>query len=397
MLALWRYNGRMLATLEAGGLPKAIKHMRIAQADSARLPLADEWRNLSDNAVEPNPFFDHWFLPAALEHLGKADCIRIAEYRVGDELCGIFPLAFASNYGRMPIRHLRNWTHYQCFMGTPLVRKGHEVDFWRELLLELDEAPWIKTFASFTALDNGGPMHMALVAAARSVNRPAPTVHRQLRAMLRSGVSFDDYLTQHIRPKKRKEWRRLGHRLAEMGTLAFDRLGPGHDIADWCETFLALEASGWKGRTGAALKNMPETEAFFRAAMAAAHANGSLDFQRLTLNDRPIAMLINFLTPPGSWSFKIAFDEALARFSPGVMIELRNLERVLADPELDWMDSCAVENHPMIDSLWAERREIVQVSVPLKGIARQAAYRLCRSAEIVSAAVRKQLGEGAKA
>jgi hypothetical protein len=111
----------------------------------------------------------------------------------------------------------------------------------------------------------------------------------------------------------------------------------------------------------------------------------------LDLDGRAIAMLINFRTPPGSWSFKIAYDETLSQFSPGVLIELENLKRVLEDPEIDWMDSCAVENHPMINSLWGERRAIVQVSVPLSGVRRSAVFRACRAAETVSAAVRRVL------
>src|SRR3546814_12960434 len=58
--------------------------------------------------------------------------------------------------------------------------------------------------------------------------------------------------------------------------------------------------------------------------------------------------------------FKIAFDEALGRFSPGVLIEIANLQAVLGDPAIGWMDSCAAADHPMIDSLWGERRTITQ-------------------------------------
>jgi hypothetical protein len=103
-------------------------------------------------------------------------------------------------------------------------------------------------------------------------------------------------------------------------------------------------------------------------------------------------MLINFRTPPGSWSFKIAYDEDLARFSPGVLIELENLAKVLNDPEIDWMDSCAVQDHSMINSLWAERRSIIQLSVPLSGARRQLIYRTCHAAEQTSAWLRKNLG-----
>src|SRR3546814_16764560 len=74
------------------------------------------------------------------------------------------------------------------------------------------------------------------------------------------------------------------------------------------------------------------------------------------------------------FSFKIAFDETMSRFSPGVLIEIDNLRRVLNRDDLDWMDSCAAADHPMIDSLWGERRQIVQYRVALRGVGRSIAW-----------------------
>jgi hypothetical protein len=362
--------------------------MRISRGNLACLPDLSEWKNLSDDASEPNPFFEPWFFIPALQHLSDGRAIWIAEYRVGDTLCGFFPLAVRSMYGRTPARHVGNWAHYQCFMGTPLLRKGCEADFWQALLVSLDEADWASGFLSVAGLEENGPVHLGLIEAAKSMGRPCPVVHHQDRALLKSELTAEAYLETNVRAKKRKEWRRLDNRLAELGSIKFDSLNCESDLPKWCEDFLTLEAAGWKGKDGAALGNESSTKAFFVAAVVGAFKAGKLNFQRLTLEDRPIAMLVNFLTPPGSWSFKIAYDEALARFSPGVMIELRNLAQVLGNLELEWMDSCAVENHPMIDSIWAERRSIVQVSIPLTGVRRLATYHLCRAAETASATLK---------
>jgi CelD/BcsL family acetyltransferase involved in cellulose biosynthesis len=197
------------------------------------------------------------------------------------------------------------------------------------------------------------------------------------------------YLDTHIRSKKRKELRRLANRLGELGTIAFTVLETEDALPAWCDDFLHLESAGWKGERGAALGNSAHTATFFREIIAGAYAAQALDFQRITLDGRPIAMLINFRTPPGSWSFKIAYDESLARYSPGVLIELENLPRVLNDPTIAWMDSCAVADHSMINSFWAERRSIVQVSVPLSGARRTLTYYICRAAETGSAWLRK--------
>ena len=110
---------------------------------------------------------------------------------------------------------------------------------------------------------------------------------------------------------------------------------------------------------------------------------------RLDLNGRPIAMLVNFRHGEGAFSFKIAIDEELGRFSPGVLIEIANLHAVQGDPDIAWMDSCAAPGHPMIDSLWAERRTIVQYRIALRGagtrrLQRSAALAIANASEAIA-------------
>ena len=58
------------------------------------------------------------------------------------------------------------------------------------------------------------------------------------------------------------------------------------------------------------------------------------------------------------FAFKITFDETFSRFSPGVQLELDNVERVHRLPHLRFMDSCAAPNRFMINHLWPDRREM---------------------------------------
>jgi hypothetical protein len=94
------------------------------------------------------------------------------------------------------------------------------------------------------------------------------------------------------------------------------------------------------------------------------------------------------MTPPGAFTFKIAFDEDFARFSPGVLLQLEYL-KVLDRDDIGWTDSCAVEDHPMINSLWKERRTIIRATVPLAGARRRATYAACRGLETGSALLRQ--------
>jgi hypothetical protein len=95
-------------------------------------------------------------------------------------------------------------------------------------------------------------------------------------------------------------------------------------------------------------------------------------------------MLANFLTPPGAFSFKTAFDEDYARFSPGVLLQIENLALLQRDG-IDWCDSCAAQDHPMIDSLWAGRRAIGRYSVAIGGRAKRAAFAALLAAETTKA------------
>jgi hypothetical protein len=83
----------------------------------------------------------------------------------------------------------------------------------------------------------------------------------------------------------------------------------------------------------------------------------------MRLDGRPIAHKCNFLSGPGSFAFKIAFDEEYARHSPGVLLELENIRRLHAQSKVRWMDSCADPSHPMLDRLWPDRRTIQDVVV----------------------------------
>jgi len=294
------------------------------------------------------------------------------------------------------MRFVQNWSHANSFLGTPLVRAGHERAFWRGLLEGLDREGWAPGFLHLRDLTGDGAVVRGLFDAATALGRPAPVVHSERRAFLHSGLGAAQYYEQTVRKKKRKEINRLRNRLAEMGEVTSHLFCDGDNLAAWCDAFLNLELRSWKGREGTALACTAAGEGFFRETLAGARAAGRLQLLRLDIDDRPIAMLVNFLTPPGSFSFKTAFDEEFSRFSPGVLIQIENL-RILEQPGIAWMDSCAAQDHPMIDSLWAERRTLVRVTVPLRGIRRRAAFTAARTLEKLSAMRRHPAAPGAAA
>jgi hypothetical protein len=182
-----------------------------------------EWQALATVAAEPNAFAEDWFLVPALIHFG-GDAIKLIEVRAASgvlagELIGVIPLCLHHRYGRIPVRHVRNWVHYQCFMGAPLVRSGAEVAFWRALLGWLDGSSWARGLFTMSEMLEDGPLHHAL-----SAVRSNDSVYRYERAALASTLDGEAYLEATVRGKKRKELRRLANRLSDMGPVGFEVL-----------------------------------------------------------------------------------------------------------------------------------------------------------------------------
>ncbi len=371
--------------------PTIIAEARSRAISAADIPasLAAEWDDLAHNASAANSFYERWFVEASLRHLDKPESLKLLTIR--DQkgvLIGLLPLRTGQNYGRMPLSATQNWLHYNQFLGVPLVRKGAEEFFWREVIASFDREWPASDVLYLSELPTDSAVTDALLSVCRDLGRPCGIVHRYHRALLEAGSTPDDYWAAAVRKKKRKEVARLENRLAEVGDISVDSLRDDADADVWIAEFLALEAAGWKAQDGAALAKEDATRNFFSDAVVAGLTQRRVEMLRLRVGSQTIAMLVNFIAGGGSYSFKIAYDETFGRYSPGILIEKANLER-LADPSFDWMDSCAVEDHPMINSLWRGRREIVRIALPRKGARAAFLFQAVRLAETGWSAIKQ--------
>lgn len=363
----------------AFGLSEPRAPQRVARASALGwrefgLPQRAQLRDLAAHASQPNPFFEEWHLLPSLEALDPKGEVRLF-WLVDDagRALGMLPLKRELAYYGRPLPHWRNWMHANCFLGTPLVRAGHEAEFWRSLFAWLDTAGAVPMFFHLA----GVPLETALASTLddclSASDRRGRKVHVVERAMLASPLEPGAYLEDALSTKRRKELRRQRRRLEECGAVTTEFQRDDSDLQNWIASFLALEAAGWKGEQGSATADDPAKAAIFTQALLGAAACDKLERRTLRLGGVPIAMLASFRTPPGAFSYKTAFDEDYARFSPGVLLQLDNLDSLL-DPAIDWVDSCASEGHPMIDRMWRERRRIARYSIGIGGTARQTVF-----------------------
>lgn len=339
------------------------------------------WDALARTAAEPNPFYESWFLLPSLRALDPDGAVDLAWLEIGGKLAGLLPVKRYTSYYGYPLPHFRGWVHDNAFCGLPLVAAGMETEFWRALLAHLDAHVGSALFLHLLHMPAEGVLHTALKNQLAGERRTAASVQVEERALLASPLSPEAYLAESLSGKKRKELRRQQRRLEELGPLATTRVTAPADVARWVDQFLALEQRGWKGAAGSAIACDPANTAWFRAALVAGAGAGRVECLSLEHNGQPLAMLASFLTAPGAYSFKTAFAEDFARFSPGVQLQIENLA-VLERPEIAWTDSCAAADHLMIDHFWRERRRVARHSIAIGGPARQKLFSLLLRHEI---------------
>jgi CelD/BcsL family acetyltransferase involved in cellulose biosynthesis len=323
------------------------------------------WDDLAAKAVEPNVFYESWMLLPAMRTLGEGRRLTavlvfghdVPQARGVPLLCGLFPLEHPRTYHGIPVRSSRLWRHVHCYLTTPLIRAG----FGREVLAAFFD--WLATDrrggglleCEWIAAD--GPFYHLLLGHLAESRRASLVTDGFARAVLRQGGGVRPP-AEILSGQRRKKLRRAEERLAEFGAVRYAELAEGGDLDAWLADFLRLESSGWKGRGGTALACSEADRRFFLEVTGEAFRRRRLMMLALYVGERPAALLCNFLAGDGSVAFKVAFDDAYARCSPGVLLELENIRQLHARPEVRWMDSCAGAGNALIEDLWSDRRVI---------------------------------------
>jgi hypothetical protein len=320
----------------------------------------EAWQSLSENAIEANIFYEPLMMLPAIEAFGAGEDLYFALVYATDPLrpfgakilCGFFPMQYSRRYKKTPVSVLRLWKHAYSFLCTPLLRESHERETLKAFFDWLESPGCPAQLMEFSSITGDGRFRKLLIDECNQRASLSFSEDLYNRALFRPGSG------EGISGRHKKELRRQQNRLAEKGRLEYVALKDERELEGWLNDFMQLEANGWKGLQGSAFSSTEASKRFFETTVKQAFAKKQLMLLALKLNGKAIAMKCNFLSRQGAFAFKIAFDEDFARYSPGVLLELENMQQVEAMPALEWMDSCAVSEHFMINRLWTERRTI---------------------------------------
>jgi CelD/BcsL family acetyltransferase involved in cellulose biosynthesis len=319
-------------------------------------PIMPQWQSLAGRALAPNVFYEPAFALAAAPVFGRDAGAGLVWSRTAPaRLVGLFPATIERRRYGVPLPVLVGWTHRYAPLGAPLIDQeaGETViDAWLGHLAA--DAP-LPNLMLLPYLPAEGPLARALDAALARHGGRSKLFDRHARAELAPGGDRNGYIEHAVGKKKLKELRRQLRRLGKDGAVTSTVATEPKALASWLGDFLALEASGWKGRAGTAARNHADIRSFIETAVVALAAEGKAHVARLCLDGRAVAAMIVLQSKDTAWAWKIAYDETAARASPGVQLLLDVTKVLLDDPKIARADSCATANHPMIDHVWRER------------------------------------------
>ena len=361
---------------DAAGQPAvAVSPDGIALHDAALMPLADipvaPWRALAERAVEPNGYYlPDWELAVNASATGRTGASALNAWSeaplVPDgaaRLIGLLPVISMWRAYKIPLPALASASPYGT-LCTPLLDREAAGDAVNRMMAQARNTGAHALILRDVSL-NGAAMKAVTDVLRQSGMRPR-VLQSHARACLDARSDADELLRNALGGKKLKELRRQRNRLAEHGAVRFDVARTPEAVAAALETFMALEASGWKARRGTALKQDDGDTGFIRRATAGLAETGQCEIVTLRAGETPVAAAIVLRHQDRAFYFKLGVDERFAKYSPGVQLTLDLTRHLCASAVIATANSTASADHPMINPIWRGRLTIGDVLIPLR-------------------------------
>lgn len=326
------------------------------------MPVA-AWDALARRAVEPNAYqLADWQQAIAASVKGGADARALTAWS-GGRLTGIIPVLSLWRAYRLPLPGFVNVDPHNS-LGTPMLDSADGVAAFIAMLRDARRAGAHALLLRHVTIE--GPMMDTLRAALAQQGLKPFVSDAHKRAFLDATRDAETLLREDLSNTRLKQMRRLRNRLAEHGAVSFEVARTPEEIAAALPDFLDLEASGWKGARGTALKQNEGNLAFIRRATKTLGARGQCEIVILRAGEKAVAAGVVLRHLGRAYYFKIGVDPAFAKMSVGVQLTMELTRHLCADPAISSADSTADPGHPMIDPIWLGRLAIGDVLVPLR-------------------------------
>ncbi len=153
-------------------------------------------------------------------------------------------------------------------------------------------------------------------------------VAKGLRHGLRNGLpaytldlptSFDAYLSERS-AKFRNHLKRCARKLHASGDVGVHELTRAEQFEEAYAALLQVERASWKQSYGTSITAVDHQTAFYGDLTRAAFATGRVHLHWLTLDARPVAYNLGYLTGAGYHYLKTSYDHAVRRLGPAAFL-----------------------------------------------------------------------------
>ncbi|MEC9341468.1 MAG: GNAT family N-acetyltransferase, partial [Pseudomonadota bacterium] len=330
-------------------------------------------RELCNRAGATNLFFQPWMIALAADafagvdpRLKKDSASLLTVWRKDSEsrreLLALLPVYRKSGGWLRPAR-LESLRYYFCSLCTPLLDRVNAGATTNALLDELANIHGRRATLSLPLVDSDSTIALELRSAAAAGRFRLFEEQRIERGYAHLGERFNAW--DGVSRRRRHDLQRRERRLTEQGNVAVSHCADAGDALEYADHFLALEAAGWKGSAGTALTHHSVNSLYFRRLCHEAAVRGALRATKITLDDRPVAIIISLVSPPQSYAVRMAYDENYAPHSPGHLLVRRHLEWLAGQPDISGSDSCADPNSQMANATWRDRKSLSNFVVSL--------------------------------
>jgi CelD/BcsL family acetyltransferase involved in cellulose biosynthesis len=285
--------------------------------------IAGDWRLLCDESGDEEVFYRPEWAQAYLQAFEPGAEVILISAWLGDTLRGILPLVRRRiMMSGLPVVQLALPANVHSLRASLTVCPGEEGEaVLKSLWQAAKELPRWDALDVANVVEGSALDRLAMVAKADGYRTARKLTSQTL--YLPIGASSTDKSAQPpwlagTRPKFRSHLRRAKRQLEEQGTLELKHYNAADPEA--LEKFYALEASGWKGAEGTAIRCHPSTRQFYDAIANAAAGDGYLSLDFLELNGKPIAGHFGFNLRGRYFLAKAGYDEAFRRHGPGQLL-----------------------------------------------------------------------------
>ena len=333
----------------------------VLRADALSM-LLPAWEDLCSRVAEDNVYYAPRYARALLESLDRDKDVGIAIVWDRETLIAFLPFTRAT-FGIPGIQpSARAWETkytYSCMPLLDRVRKSEAAEALVAVLESISKGEWIVPTVNVT-----GEACEALVRALEQRKVPWGFSNRFSRAVLEAGSSFEEHLKRHVSANRRKGLARNRRRLEELGRVAHECHCSGEELDRAVSAFLALEASGWKGKRRTALACDERTRKFAIDAFTGEKASSICRADVLTLNGAPIAVSLIALAGRTGFTVKAAYDESYRSYAAGLLLELEVIRSFLSGNWASKLDGATAGDH-VLDGLWSGRNEVADLTFSL--------------------------------